>query len=370
MKIAVITPRFTIAGVPLAQIRFAKALQKLNHDVEMLVGFIDPLFDQSSLKDILVINLEKKNVRGMLIPICRYLIKEKPDIIFSAEDHLNVIILIAAIIINSPVIISGSSRVTPFDTYSNKVFSKRWFLKKAAEKVMHRANALTCVSEDMVLQYKKVFKNPPHQCIYNIVVDADSKVRMLQPVDHPWIQNRKAPLLVAAGKLAPWKGFEDLIYAIKELDNISDLKLIILGDGPLRKELNNLITELNLQNKICLEGFVNNPLKYFYNSDIFVLSSHVEGLPNVLIEAMMCGCTPVSTDCPTGPREVLNDEKYGYLAKTRNPKSLAKKIHQAIINPIPANLLEEAIEKFDELSVLNKHFGSLNIPFSDNQHLD
>lgn len=364
MKITVITPRLTIAGVPLAQIRLAKALQKLNHDIEMVVGFIDPEFELSSINDVSVIHFEKKTVRGMLIPLCRYLMKVKPDIIFSAEDHLNVVILIAAIITRSPVKISGSSRVTPFDTYSNKVFSKGWFLKKIATRVMPRANALTCVSEDMVLQYRQVFKNPPHQCIYNIVVDSESQNRMLESVNHPWIEIKQTPLLVAAGKLAPWKGFEDLIYAIKELDEILDLKLIILGDGPLKDELNNLIIDLSLQNKISLEGFVNNPLKYFYHCDVFVLSSHVEGLPNVLVEAMMCGCTPVSTDCPTGPREVLDNEKYGYLAETRNPQSLARKIHQAIDSPIPKNLLEEAVQNFDELSVLSKHFSSLKIPFS------
>ena len=125
MKITVITPRFTIAGVPLAQIRLARALKKYDHKIEMIVGYIDPTFDLHSIQDISVIDMNKKTVKGMLFPICKYLLNEKPDIIFSAEDHLNVIILIAAIITKSPVKISGSSRVTPFDTYSNNVFSKR-----------------------------------------------------------------------------------------------------------------------------------------------------------------------------------------------------------------------------------------------------
>lgn len=361
MKITVITPRFTIAGVPLAQIRLARALKKYDHKIEMIVGYIDPTFDLLSIQDISVIDMNKKTVKGMLFPICKYLLNEKPDIIFSAEDHLNVIILIAAILTKSPVKISGSSRVTPFDTYSNNVFSKRWLLKKIASKVMPRANSLTCVSKEMVTQYNEVFNNPPHKCIYNIIVDSESQKRMLEPLNHPWIKNKKIPLLVAAGKLAPWKGFEDLIYAFKELDHKLDLRLMILGDGPLREELTNLINKLNLQKKILLVGYVNNPLKYFSNADIFVLSSHVEGLPNVLVEAMMCGCTPVSTDCPTGPKEVLCDEKYGYLAKTKDPISLANKIQEAINSPIPKSILNEGIKDFHESAVISMHFSSLGI---------
>jgi len=229
---------------------------------------------------------------------------------------------------------------------------------------MSRADALTCVSKEMVSQYNEVFKNPPHQCIYNIVVDSESQKRMLEPVNHPWIDYKKTPLLIAAGKLAPWKGFEDLIYAISELDSVLDLRLLILGDGPLRDQLNTLILKLNLQNKISLVGYVSNPLKYFYQADVFVLSSHVEGMPNVLIEAMMCGCTPVSTDCPTGPAEVLREEKYGYLAETKNPISLAKKIQEALNTPIPIPKLNEGIKDFHESAIINKHFESLGIPYN------
>ena len=75
---------------------------------------------------------------------------------------------------------------------------------------------------------------------------------------------------------------------------------------------------------------VMNTLKYFYNSNIFVLSSRLEGMPNVMIEAMMCGCTIVATDCPTGPREILGKNEYGYLAKVNNPNDLSTNIMKAI----------------------------------------
>jgi glycosyltransferase involved in cell wall biosynthesis len=117
-----------------------------------------------------------------------------------------------------------------------------------------------------------------------------------------------------------------------------------------------LIEKNNLQQSIDLLGYVTNPYKYFARSNIFVLSSRVEGLPNVLVEAMMCGCTPVSTNCPTGPREVLSDGKYGYLVPVDDPVSLAESIAYALNNPIQKTDLYNAIIPFREDEVINKHF--------------
>ena len=87
----------------------------------------------------------------------------------------------------------------------------------------------------------------------------------------------------------------------------------------------------------------------------------MEGLPNVLVESMMAGCTPVSTDCPTGPKEVLLDGKYGYLAPMHNPKGLAQCIKQAIMKPIAQEILDHAITPFSESTVIKKHFKSLGV---------
>jgi len=313
MKICVVTPLYAIAGVPLAQLRFARALATEGHEVDLLIGRIDPQYEFPEMAGVNVLKLKRQKVRGMLVPLWKHLRTAKPNVVFSAEDHLNSIVLLAAIASGSKAKISCSSRVTPYDTYSNVPFTKRWFLKQVMRAVMWRADALTCVSEDMVEQYRRVFRSPRHICVYNISDDRNSRLKMKELVEHEWIQGKDSPLLIAAGTLAPWKGFGDLIRAMNVLSERRQARLIILGDGPSRPELEALITELGLADIVLLQGYVENPLKFFVNADVFVLSSHVEGLPNVLVEAMMCGCTPVSTDCPTGPREVLQNGKYGYL---------------------------------------------------------
>lgn len=361
MKITVITPRFALAGVPLAQIRFARALARRGHEVKLIVGFVDPAYEFPEITDIVIDVWHLPKVRSMLLPIIRYLRTEKPDVVFSAEDHLNTVVLIAAWLAGSKTRISGSSRVTPFDTYSDVLFSKRWVLKQLSRLVMRRADALTCVSQDMVGQYRKVFDSPPHVCVYNIVDDAYSRERMREAVDHPWLCDKTIPVLVAAGRLAPWKGFADLFEAVALLNGHRQFRLMILGDGPLRAELQNLIESRGLVGTVELLGYVENPLKYFARADVFVLSSLVEGMPNVLVEAMMCGCTPVSTDCPTGPRELLQDGKYGYLVPMRDSAAMAAAIERALDHPIPKALLDEAVEPFEENRVIDRHFEVLGL---------
>jgi glycosyltransferase involved in cell wall biosynthesis len=361
MKIAVITPLYALAGVPLAQIRFARALSARGHNVNLIIGHVASEYNFEPPENIKTTILEKKNVRGWMWPLMRYLWIEKPEVVFSAEDHLNVTVLIAALLVGFKGKISGSSRVSPFDTYSSKPLTKRWVLKQLAKLVMARADALTCVSKDMVLQYRKVFDRPPHVCVYNIVDDSHSRKRLNEEVDHRWVLGRKAPLLIAAGRLAPWKGFEDLIEAMSLVSFRCDARLLILGDGPQRQSLQNLIDERGLRDKVELVGYVENPLKFFRQADVFILSSLVEGLPNVLVEAMMCGCTPVATDCPTGPREVLSNGLYGYLVPVSDSNTLARAIIKALESPIPKCLLDQAVIPFQENNVIDHHFEILGI---------
>jgi glycosyltransferase involved in cell wall biosynthesis len=341
-------------------------LASRGHEVDLIFGHIDEKFRPPEEADFSIINLGCMNVRSMFLPLMRYLKTSQPDIIFSAEDHLNAIVIMAVIASGSKARISGSSRVTPFDTYSNKLFTKSWILKQIMNMLMWRADVLTCVSNDMVAQYRQVFSNPKHTCVYNIIAGPGFKERTAEPLNHPWFVNSyvNVPILVAAGRLAPWKGFGDLIDAIALVKVQRPVRMLILGDGPLRDELQARIDANGLTYCVQLVGYVDNPLKYFSRANIFVLSSHVEGLPNVLVEAMLCGCTPVATDCPTGPREVLENGRYGYLVMPRNPSSIANGILKALDAPIKADVLAQAVRPFHEDAVISRHFELLGLPES------
>jgi glycosyltransferase involved in cell wall biosynthesis len=363
MKICVVTPLYAVAGVPLAQIRFAQALAKRGHDVDLVIGYVAPHYQ---LPEVTGVNLKIWNfpqVRQILLPFSKYLQAVKPDVVFSAEDHLTAIVLLASILSGSRAKISGSSRVLPSDqvAYSNKLLSKGWFLKQLMKAVMWRADALTCVSKDMVSHYARVFDSPPHVCVYNIISDGKSRIRMEETIDHPWLMQKELPVIVTAGTMTTRKGFGDLVNAMGILVKKRAARLIILGEGELRGELEAQVKELRLSDVVSMPGNVNNPLKYFFHADVFVLSSYAEGMPNVLVEAMICGCTPVATDCPTGPRELLLDGKYGYLVPMKDPAAMASAIEQALNNPIEKNLLAEAVQPFEEDSVIRRHFEVLSL---------
>ena len=363
MKILVISPVYSLSGVPLGQLRLAKSLGNIGHNVDMVYGCKKYSKIEKS-KNIKIFFFNKFKVLGMFFPLVRYLIINKPDVIFSAEDHLNAIVILACILTFSKAKISVSSRVTPIDTYrnSNVIFSKAWVLKQLFPLVSRKANVMTCVSRDMIKQYKKIFDRTNQIDVYNIVKTEEAIIKMKAKVDHKWFKNKKTQLIVAAGTLAKWKGFDDLINAINILVKKKiNLKLVIIGDGPEKSSLNSLIKFYKLTKKVIILKSVINTYKYFYNSEIFVLSSRVEGMPNVMIEAMMCGCTVVAADCKTGPREILGENKCGYLAKVNNPNDLSLKIMRALKKKISPNKTRKILKKFTPEEVLKKHFSLLKI---------
>ena len=133
--------------------------------------------------------------------------------------------------------------------------------------------------------------------------------------------------IVSVGRLTYQKDFGTLIRAINLIKN-RDVQLIIIGKGKEREKLIDLIHEYKLQNKIKLIGYKKNPFNIISQADIFVLTSKFEGSPNVLVEALYLKKYIISTDCPTGPREILNHGKFGRLVKIGDYKNIAKELNR------------------------------------------
>ena len=112
-----------------------------------------------------------------------------------------------------------------------------------------------------------------------------------------------------------------------------------MGEGEKREELENLVRELNLEEYVSMPGFVDNPYAYMSKSDVFVLSSLQEGFGNVLVEAMACGANVVSTDCPSGPFEILDGGKYGKLVTVGNIEKLSEAILDTLQHPMDKRIL-------------------------------
>ena len=150
----------------------------------------------------------------------------------------------------------------------------------------------------------------------------------------------------AVGRLATQKDFATLLHAFAQVRNNREARLVILGEGRLRKDLGKLAKQLGIQADVDMPGFVENPFQYMARSSVLVSSSIFEGLPGVLIQALACGCPVVSTDCPGGSAEVLANGQYGALVDIGDAGAMARAIMEELDNPTAREILLHRAEDF------------------------
>lgn len=167
----------------------------------------------------------------------------------------------------------------------------------------------------------------------------------------------KNEYILAVGRLHKQKDYPTLIESFSLLKD-KTIKLLILGEGKERSKIEKIIKNLNLENRIKLLGNVDNPYKYMKNSKILVLSSIYEGFGNVLIESLACGTPVISTNCISGPSEIIKDEYNGYLVKLGDVIGLTKKIENLITGEENYNIMKnntvKSVEKFNVISIVKE----------------
>jgi glycosyltransferase involved in cell wall biosynthesis len=161
--------------------------------------------------------------------------------------------------------------------------------------------------------------------IHNPVISNRLFADAQAPLEHPWLAHKDGRVLLAVGRLTAQKDFATLLRALALLP--PDHRLVILGEGAQRDELAALAERLGVRERVDLPGFADNPFPAFASADVVVLSSRHEGLPTVLIEALPFECGIASTDCPSGPREILDDGRWGSLVPCGDPAALAEAIN-------------------------------------------
>jgi glycosyltransferase involved in cell wall biosynthesis len=163
------------------------------------------------------------------------------------------------------------------------------------------------------------------------------------------------PFLLSVGRLSAEKDFPTLLRALAMLRSRRPLRLLILGEGEKRSELESLTASLGINEDVSLPGFEVNPFQYMARCAAFVLSSTWEGFGNVLVEALACGAQIVSTDCPGGPREILAGGKYGLLVHPGDPTSMAAAVDYLLEHPLSRNRLRERAKDFTIEAILPQY---------------
>jgi glycosyltransferase involved in cell wall biosynthesis len=210
------------------------------------------------------------------------------------------------------------------------------------------ANHIIAVSKGVARDVQHLTGLPDDRIttIYNPVVGPYIARLAVEPVDHPWVADTHIPLILAVGRLTIQKDYPTLIRAFAQVRAVRKVHLVILGEGRQRSTLEKLVRTLDLDHDIALPGHIENPFAWMSKAAVLVLSSAWEGLPGVLIEALACGCPVVSTDCPSGPREILEDGAVGTLVPVGDDRALALAILNALATPPDRAMLLRRAEYF------------------------
>ena len=282
-------------------------------------------------------------------PLVRYLRQHRPDVLVSHLAHANVAAVVAAALART------GTKVVLIEHNDNSLIDqgrKRSVTSKALQRfkslTYRRADAVVGVSEGVSAYVGQTFGVPQKKLrtIYNPVVSEQLLERSREPLSHPWFAEGEPPVLLGIGRLREQKDFSTLLKAFAQVRKARACRLLILGEGAQRKELEAEVAALGLQADVALPGFVENPYAYMRHAAQFVLSSRWEGLPTVLVEAMACGCPVVATDCPSGPAEILEHGRLGPLVEVANPTALAKAMLETLQTPTSSELLGVRAARF------------------------
>ncbi len=277
-----------------------------------------------------LVNLGTGRVMKAIPALARYLTETKPVALLSHMNHANVAAILAKELARSKTKLTIVEHNTLSTSKSNLQRSKflptmmRWLYPRADEIVGVSQGVATDLESQLGFQPGKV------RVIYNPVVDRELLAKAATPVVHPWFEAGNPPVFLAVGRLSEQKDFSNLIRAFALVRQQQPARLIVLGEGETRSALEAEIAALGIGEDVSLPGFVQNPYAYMSNATTFVLSSRWEGLPTVLIEAMACGCAVVSTDCPSGPEEILASGEYGRLVPIEDSPALADAMLQTL----------------------------------------
>jgi glycosyltransferase involved in cell wall biosynthesis len=200
------------------------------------------------------------------------------------------------------------------------------------------ADAVVAVSEGVATDLRLTTHLPAERIrtLPNPIVTPEVAALARQPLEHPWFAADAPPVILAVGRLERQKDFATLLRAFALVRHRRPGRLVVLGEGAERASLEALAVELGVAADVTFPGFVANPFAFMARAGVFVLSSRWEGMPGVLIQAMACGAPVVSTDCASGPRELLQGGRYGVLVPVGDAESLAAGITRMLDRPAPA----------------------------------
>ena len=362
-KVAFFMPNLAGGGAQRVALILVKEFLKHGLQVDFVLAQAKGEFLKDLPKDINLIELNASRVLNTLPGLVRYLRKHSPVAVYSAPQHTHIILMLAKMISRSSVqvILHVGNHISTQQKASRKFQDKLypallWLLQRYA-------SVFIAVSDGVAHDLVRTAQIPPKKVrlVYNPVYQAEMDDLMRQPVIHQWFNEGQLPVILAVGRLVEQKDYPTLIRAFARVRNLRLVRLVILGEGKLLRELKKLTAELNIAGDVDFAGFDPNPYRYMARCSVFVLSSAWEGFANVVAEALACGAQVVSTDCKSGPAEILVNGQYGQLVPVGDEVALADAILQALDHPLPQDALYRRGRFFTAESAARQYLAAAGI---------
>jgi glycosyltransferase involved in cell wall biosynthesis len=354
--IAFFLPSVRGGGAQRVIVNLVQAIAERGLPVDLVLAVAQGVFLDQLPPAVRLVDLRAGRLAGSLIPLTRYLRRERPRVLVSSMSHANLIALWAGRLAGrgTPVIVTVHTTLSHSVLQRGRLSDRLWlrlvrtFYPWAAGVVAVSSGVADALARTSGVPRERV------EVVYNPVITPDLAAVGRQTPDHAWFALGQPPVILGVGRLTAAKDFPTLIRAFAEVRRRRPGRLMILGEGEERPALTALVNQLGLAEEVALPGFVDAAPAYMAGAAVFVLSSAWEGLPTVLIEALALGTRVVSTDCPSGPREILQEGRLGVLVPVGDPAALAHAIIDVLDRPAAA-IPPEALRPFTKQAAVDHY---------------
>jgi glycosyltransferase involved in cell wall biosynthesis len=332
-------------------LNLACAFAGQGHDVDLVLMQAEGPYLAQVPPSIRVVDLGARRLLSGIPAAIAYLRQVRPAALISVSNSdLNVVAVLARLLagVSTRLVLNVQTNLSQEFQKLSRGKVKRKLTPQLVRWFFPWADAIVPVSAGVAEDLVSAFGLPKEriQVIHNPIVTSALLERSTRPVDHPWFAPGEPPVVLGVGRLTQQKDFPTLIRAFALVKQSCPARLVILGEGEERPHLEALVRELGVGEDVALPGFADNPYAYMAGASAFVLSSVWEGLPTVLVEAMAVGTPVVSTDCPSGPIEILENGQYGPLVASGDVRGLADAIVNTLDRPPDTEMLRGRAAEF------------------------
>lgn len=335
-----------------------RGMNELGVDTNLVILHASPA-ELARYPDIPIVTLNVKRTAFSLGATARYLRDYQPDVILPMPWYFNIVAVWARSLAGvATKVILGEHNIISLEAgieHRNKPHLR--FLPVLMRHVYPHGDGLIGVSKDTIVDLVETLNiaaDIPMRVVLN-PINPDRVQQLAQAaINHPWFQDREIPVIVTAARMAKQKQLDGLLHAFAQVVKVTPARLLILGDGPLRTELEDLSRTLGVADAVWMPGYDSNPYRYMAKADVFVLASAWEGCPIALQEAMACGASVVVTDAPGGMKDVVEYGKSGMMVPAGKPEALADGILKILMQPeLQQHYRKQAKQRSQDFHYLN-----------------